>query len=91
MYLRVFPELAVNRRRAGAGALLRARAADDPLDEARDSLADRGEEAEAFWYRSLVAEFTGGACRLRRELEGVERKTPLANIRGKKFQLADRA
>jgi len=61
-------------------ALQHARAADDPLDEARvlfhlwrfdearDSLAECGDDAEAFWYRSLVAEFTGddGRADLRR-------------------------
>ncbi|MHC4849538.1 MAG: metallopeptidase family protein, partial [Planctomycetota bacterium] len=53
-------------------ALADAQRADDPLDEAKAqfhlwqfeesarALADCGEEAEAHWYRALVAEFTGG-------------------------------
>ncbi|MEM8884190.1 MAG: metallopeptidase family protein [Planctomycetota bacterium] len=66
-----------------ARSLEHARLADDPLDEskalfhlwrldeARAALADCGDEAEAHWYRSLVAEFTGGDARpgLRRAVE----------------------
>jgi len=59
-------------------ALREARLADDPLDEAKAlfhlwrfdeagrALAQCGDEAEAHWYRALVAEFTGGDPRRHR-------------------------